>query len=180
MALRTNSPAIDAVGTNTATFPATDQRGIGRPLGKGADIGAYELATSPGIITQPQSQSQSFGGSVTFTVDAAGASLRYQWQFGSSNIPAATASSYTLSNINVTNAGGYRVVACEFDGESMPSRVTDVLRRPSHAEHIRPGFPRLAGVPSSAGALHGAHQRSVGDAVKRNDSLAGPDELFES
>jgi hypothetical protein len=110
MALLTNSPAIDAVGTNAGTFPATDQRGVQRPLGKGADIGAFELATSPGIITQPQSQAQSLGASVTFTVDAAGASLRYQWQFGSSNIPTATASSYTLSNVNITNAGNYRVV----------------------------------------------------------------------
>ncbi|HWW02860.1 MAG TPA: immunoglobulin domain-containing protein [Candidatus Acidoferrum sp.] len=124
MALRTNSPAIDAVGTNAGTFPATDQRGVQRPLGKGADIGAYELATTPGIITQPQSQAQSFGGSVTFAVDATGASLRYQWQFGSSNIPSATASSYTISSVNITNAGGYRVVLTNSFGSLTSSVAT--------------------------------------------------------
>jgi hypothetical protein len=124
MALRTNSPAIDAVGTNAGTFPATDQRGLQRPLGNGADIGAYELATSPGIITQPKTQSQTFGGSVTFAVDATGASLRYQWQFGSSNIPSATASSYTISSVNITNAGDYRVVLTNSFGSLTSSVAT--------------------------------------------------------
>ncbi len=39
-ALLTGSPAIDAA--NTATSPTTDQRGVARPYGDEADIGAYE------------------------------------------------------------------------------------------------------------------------------------------
>jgi CSLREA domain-containing protein len=40
-ALLAGSPAIDAA--NTATAPATDQRGVSRPQGSQSDIGAYEL-----------------------------------------------------------------------------------------------------------------------------------------
>ena len=44
MALGLGSLAIDA--GDSAACPATDQRGVARPQGKGCDIGAYELAGS--------------------------------------------------------------------------------------------------------------------------------------
>jgi hypothetical protein len=40
--LYANSPAIDTGNTNAAVCPATDERGMNRPQGKGCDIGAYE------------------------------------------------------------------------------------------------------------------------------------------
>jgi hypothetical protein len=45
-ALLPGSPAIDA-GDNTAC-PATDQRGVTRPLGAACDIGAYEFGDADG------------------------------------------------------------------------------------------------------------------------------------
>ena len=45
--LLTGSPAID--GGNTATAPATDQRGRSRPYGAAADIGAFE-SSAPFIV----------------------------------------------------------------------------------------------------------------------------------
>ncbi|HEY5911032.1 MAG TPA: choice-of-anchor Q domain-containing protein, partial [Verrucomicrobiae bacterium] len=47
MALFPGSPTIDA--GNTASAPATDQRGFPRPVGPAADIGAYEFG-SPGYL----------------------------------------------------------------------------------------------------------------------------------
>lgn len=41
LALQLGSPAVDAA--DTASAPATDQRGVPRPFGRAADIGAYEL-----------------------------------------------------------------------------------------------------------------------------------------
>ena len=65
----------------------------------------------PSITTQPLSQTNAFGGNVTFTVVAAGASpLSYQWRFYGTNISGATASSYALTNLQPTNAGDYTVV----------------------------------------------------------------------
>jgi hypothetical protein len=42
IALVADSPAIDAA--DSASCPATDQRGVSRPQGNGCDIGAFELA----------------------------------------------------------------------------------------------------------------------------------------
>ena len=48
MALLATSPAID--NANPADFPATDQRAYWRPIGEGADIGAYEYGSVPILI----------------------------------------------------------------------------------------------------------------------------------
>ncbi len=49
MALLPGSPAIDA--GNTSLAPATDQRGLPRPVGLAADIGAFEYdCKTPGIV----------------------------------------------------------------------------------------------------------------------------------
>jgi hypothetical protein len=126
MALAAGSPALYMAGNNPANFPPTDQRGVPRPnSSKGADIGAYELAASPAIVTQPQSQTQPYGGSATFTVTALGYSpLYYQWLFigtnlygGSSvvvapstNFAFSTATNLTIQPVTITNAGSYSVV----------------------------------------------------------------------
>ncbi|MCI0743108.1 MAG: Ig-like domain-containing protein [Gemmataceae bacterium] len=57
-ALLTGSPAINAA--NTATAPASDQRGVSRPQGPAADIGAFELQLAPSNqppVAQDQSKS---------------------------------------------------------------------------------------------------------------------------
>jgi endonuclease/exonuclease/phosphatase family metal-dependent hydrolase len=65
----------------------------------------------PSITTQPLSQTNAFGGTVTFTVVVAGASpLAYQWRFFGTNISSATATSYSLTNIQPAHAGNYTVV----------------------------------------------------------------------
>jgi len=52
MALLMGSPALDA-GDNAAC-PATDQRGLPRPMGSGCDIGAFELAPKLSLTRGPQ------------------------------------------------------------------------------------------------------------------------------
>jgi hypothetical protein len=51
-ALLTGSPAIDTA--DPTTFPATDQRGVARPQGKGPDIGAYEYAEATSVPTMTE------------------------------------------------------------------------------------------------------------------------------
>ena len=75
MALLSGSPAID--GGNTATAPATDQRGRSRPYGTAADIGAFE--SSPPFIVEGK-----ISGSTDVVIFSAG-----------------------TTNIAVTNAGAY-------------------------------------------------------------------------
>jgi endonuclease/exonuclease/phosphatase family metal-dependent hydrolase len=68
-------------------------------------------ATAPTIATPPQSQSILAGQSVIFTVTAAGtAPLAYQWRWNATNLPGATADSFTLTNAQLAAAGSYSVV----------------------------------------------------------------------
>ena len=133
MALATNSPAVDWIkGSDAlARLPATDGRGVPRPLGAGGDVGAFELALAPYITTQPLSQIGSNGNSVLFAVEAAGsAPLTYSWRFrgtnfyfgtgaykaGNTNFASSTASNLRVQNLSITNAGTYCVVVANSSG----------------------------------------------------------------
>jgi hypothetical protein len=57
------------------------------------------------------------GLNATFSVLAGGpGTLHYQWQFNLAAVPGATASSYTVQNSQLTNAGGYSVVVTNTGG----------------------------------------------------------------
>jgi hypothetical protein len=65
----------------------------------------------PVITTQPQGQTATVGSTATFAVAAGGTPpLSYQWQFDTTNIAGATASSLTLTNVQPGQAGNYLVV----------------------------------------------------------------------
>ncbi len=64
----------------------------------------------PQITNQPDSVVAAPGTNVSFTVGCIGSSLHFQWRFNTTNIAGATASSYALSPIDITNAGNYSVV----------------------------------------------------------------------
>ncbi|HEX3623822.1 MAG TPA: immunoglobulin domain-containing protein [Verrucomicrobiae bacterium] len=67
--------------------------------------------SAPYIAQQPVSQSAVAGTNVTFRVIASGTTpLSYQWQMNGTNIPGATTSSYTKSNVRSTDAGNYLAV----------------------------------------------------------------------
>ena len=53
LALMPGSAAIDRVPAHHGGCPATDQRGVRRPRGKGCDIGAFEFATPKVEILSP-------------------------------------------------------------------------------------------------------------------------------
>ena len=73
--------------------------------------GLGSAGSAPYVATQPISQSAVVGTNITFSVIAGGTGpLNYQWQFNGTNIPGATASSYTKSNVQSTDAGNYQVV----------------------------------------------------------------------
>jgi hypothetical protein len=65
----------------------------------------------PSITTQPKSITAVAGTNVNYTVTATGGAgtLQYQWKFDSTNISGALASSYTITNVQITNAGMYAV-----------------------------------------------------------------------
>jgi hypothetical protein len=88
----------------------------------------------PMIITQPQSQTNTVGSQVTFTVVAYGSSpFTYTWQYNSSNYPAGPGSSLLASN-----AGTYAVLVSNLAGSILSSNATLTLTNP-------PGGPGIFG-----------------------------------
>lgn len=73
---------------------------------------------TPVITTHPVSQvvCPDTSQSVTFTVVATGSGLSYQWQKDGVNIPGATGTSYTISNVTTADAGTYTVVVSNSSG----------------------------------------------------------------
>ena len=81
------------------------------------------VIVAPSITNQPASQSVAEGGSATFTVGAGGTSPSYQWQLWSTNIPGATASTYTRSNVQPEDEGFYSVIVSNSAGSVTSSNA---------------------------------------------------------
>jgi hypothetical protein len=65
---------------------------------------------APSISAQPQPQTVTAGQSATFSVTASGTPMpSYQWFKNDTAIASATSSSYTLTNVQASNAGIYKV-----------------------------------------------------------------------
>jgi sugar lactone lactonase YvrE len=84
-------------------------------------------SVSPVIATQPQSFVATAGTTTSFSVGASGAAtLDYQWFFNNQAIAGATEASYTITNVQASNAGSYTVVVFNTVGtvESNPTTLT--------------------------------------------------------
>ena len=75
-----------------------------------SNVATLQVIASTSITTQPDDQTVNEGETVTFSVEATGSNLTYQWQFNNQNITGATNSSYTISNVQTNDAGTYKVI----------------------------------------------------------------------
>ncbi|HYG34280.1 MAG TPA: immunoglobulin domain-containing protein, partial [Clostridia bacterium] len=73
--------------------------------------------TKPVITSQPTGQSQLPGLAVTYKVDAGGTPpLSYQWRFKGADLPGATTSSFTITNVQPAVLGNYSVLVTNSGG----------------------------------------------------------------
>jgi hypothetical protein len=80
--------------------------------------------SSPVITSQPADQTVTIGQSATFNVVAAGIRpLSYQWTFNGSSIPAATASTLVMTNVQMQQAGVYAVTVTNAAGSTTSSNA---------------------------------------------------------
>ena len=78
----------------------------------------------PSIIIQPTNQIVQVGGTVTFSVAAVGAApLSYQWLAHGTNLPGATNTVLTLTNVQTSQAGLYSVLVTNSVGSIMSSNA---------------------------------------------------------
>ncbi len=73
-------------------------------------IAVLTVNAPPAIGTQPLTQTICEHSPVTFSVAATGTGITYQWQKNGTPIAGATSSSYSLTNISLSDAGSYTVV----------------------------------------------------------------------
>ncbi|MBO4715191.1 MAG: immunoglobulin domain-containing protein, partial [Verrucomicrobia bacterium] len=100
--------------------------------------------SAPVITAQPQSQTVSEGGSVTFSVTATGsAPLLYQWMKDGAVISGAIGSSYTIGSVKPSDAGTYVVMIMNAQGAVMSSPATLTL--------AQQGAPELKLEPAGTG-----------------------------
>ncbi len=82
-------------------------------------------ATPPVITTQPASKVVWSGSNVTFLCNVQSTPpLSYQWQFNGTKIVGATASTLTLTNVQPSQRGGYRVLVSNVYGSILSSNAT--------------------------------------------------------
>ncbi len=80
-------------------------------LAAGLDHSVALLGSAPQFITPPADQTVTAGTTATFIVVADGTPpLAYQWQFNGTNLPGATGAVLTIANVQLTDAGPYRVI----------------------------------------------------------------------
>ncbi len=80
--------------------------------------------SQPVIVTEPQSATVTQGGSATFSVVVSGtAPFTYQWRLAGTNLPGATGSSYTRSNVLAAAAGNYSVAITNAFGFDISSNA---------------------------------------------------------
>lgn len=82
----------------------------------------------PVIVDQPESQQASTGVSINLSVTVSGTSpFQYQWYHNGAVISGATASTYTKSNIQYSDAGLYRVKATNRCGSKFSENALVVV-----------------------------------------------------
>jgi len=106
---------------------------------------------APYVLAQPVGQTVVAGANAIFSVGASGASpLSYQWNFNGSAIPGATRASYTVTNVQPSNAGSYTVTVANGTGSAASGAAYLT---------VLPGFPsaRLVNISTRAQVGPGAN-----------------------
>ena len=131
----------------SGAFSVTVTDGLGQTASASATLTV--VSTVPVILAQPSSQSSQVGSPATFTVGASGGSaLSYQWSVDGTVIAGATASSYTISSVLVSDSGSYSVTVTD-EGGSVTSQAAFLTVSSSS------GGPSVAAQPSSFTTVSG-------------------------
>jgi hypothetical protein len=131
LAANATSYANTGLPTNTTYYYVVRATNSYTASANSAQAGATTL-TPPAITNQPVSLVVTAGQNATFSVAAAGSPpLSYQWRFNTTNLAGATASSFTRTNVQPTDAGDYSVVVTNAAGSITSSNaLLTVLQAP--------------------------------------------------
>lgn len=125
----------------------------------------YSGNQAPAITDQPDNLTVNAGQSATFQVSATGTPpLSYQWRKGSTNIPGATSSTYSIPSTQVSDAGNYQVVVSNAAG-SATSQVATLTVNAFNAP------PSASITTPTSGAMY-----SGGDVISFSGTASDPED----
>jgi len=107
---------------------------VSNPGGPAFSAAAQVLIVEPPLIfaAPPNYITTNGGSNITFTVSVGGTPpLRYQWQFDGVDLPGATASSLSLTNVVISQSGVYTLVASNAYGVAATNFTFVALVRPA-------------------------------------------------
>jgi hypothetical protein len=85
-------------------------------------------AAVPIVLVPPTNKTVNLGANATFSVNASGtAPLSYQWKLGATNLLGQTNNSFSLTNIQLAQAGTYSVVVSNIAGSATASASLSVV-----------------------------------------------------
>ncbi len=114
--------AVLPLGTNLVVITVADASGN---ASYSTNQVIVEDQTPPVIVLQPQSQTNTVGGSAGFSVAAAACTpLTFQWYFDATALAAQTNSTLAVSNLNPNAAGSYFAVVSASGGSSTSAVAT--------------------------------------------------------
>jgi hypothetical protein len=121
-----NSYAVASlVASNQGTYTVTITNAAtpGGVTSSNATLTVLPSDIPPTISGQPTNSSFSAGSSAIFTVTAGagGAPLTYQWYLGATALASQTSSALTISTLQFSNAGTYKVIVTNPNGDSVTS-----------------------------------------------------------
>ncbi|UPQ80773.1 GEVED domain-containing protein [Flavobacterium azooxidireducens] len=91
---------------------------------------AVSVISGAEIETQPVSLVQCAGTNATFTVEASGPGITYQWRKGGASIDGATSATLQLNNISASDDASYDVVVTPLCGEPVTSDAVTLTVNP--------------------------------------------------
>ncbi|MCX8517715.1 MAG: immunoglobulin domain-containing protein [Rhodoferax sp.] len=167
---------IDISGANSSTytldatsiadhgtlFSVVVRNSAGTVTSSGAGLTVADALVVPAITAQPVALTVAAGQTASFTVKATGtAALRYQWKKGGSDIPGATASTYTTPATSPADSGtAYSVVVSNdlgtatSDAALLTVTIAPVITRQPAAQTVAAGQAASFSVEASgAGTL---------------------------
>ncbi len=129
----TLTPSLLRTGTNVVAVEIHQEQGNSSDLSFDFELRAVGLSITgpPRVATQPRSQTVRAGGSVNFSVVAAGElPLGYQWRLNGTNLPGATAPGLALSNVQPGDSGVYTVLVSNRLGMAVSANATLLVQPP--------------------------------------------------
>ena len=120
------SASVIQTDTGYTFFTAPSLAGVAATLR--AKVDGQTATGSPTITTPPTAQTAAVGGTATFSVVATGnAPLTYQWLKDDNEIADATNASFTLTNVQASDAANYTVVVTNAVGSVTSSAAALVI-----------------------------------------------------